>query len=637
MSLRFSRSFLFLATYFCLFFLANLRLEARWALEAETNVECLKSTTTYKVDKSGRWTMELDIQFKILNEAGRQALSVSMFTYDATRSSLEILEAKTSLNGNEFVVPKQKIEDKPLASDPLGLREEHQILIPFEKVEVGSVLHLKIKKNFFKPDFEKYFYNSVEFREDFLWRNTNVTIDSELPLFFKLNDPKNLLEVTENKEGTRQILHIKLKTSLLQGLVSEPNAFLDPETKTYVSVSTEKDYERIGKIQGKQYHAILTAPLPSALNFIRIAASKVKDETDCIDTVVSHLIEKIHYLGNWNSAEGNLVPRTLDQIVTTGYGDCKEYSACLVAILNALGYQAKVALVHRGEVYLEENKLPGVQSFNHAIVKAIGPSGTVYWIDPTNTTTMADGIYPDIADRPALVLDPAKPTHEHIPPIDYHHASFNVEESITLRDEGYVITQGSFCLQGETGQSFTQDLIMNQPSVVRECLIRGLCNGGDPINPTLNLPTSASRKVQTVKATYSYEEANTMLHTNHGYAFPLRSTWHKPYVATSQKHDGAIFVGHPETRIRKTIFKKADAKNLNNLEFSVQTPWLNAKRELLVSDDGITVIETIQQLKSVISAKDLKSPEFEELRKTLRKYCDGAAIIFSKLKVAHNN
>jgi len=628
-----SHSLLIVLTYFFICFLSDSRLEARRALEADSNIECLQSDTIYKVDERGRWTMELDIQLKILNEAGRQHLSVLPFTYDATRSTLEILEAKAITNGKEFIVSKQKIEDKPLASDPLGLRDDHQLLVPFEQVSIGSVLHLKLKRTFFKPDFEKYFYTSVEFGEDYLWKKASVTIESALPLFFKVNDPQDILQVADKKEGNKQILQIKLKKPLLQALVGEYNSFLDPQTKAYVSISTEKSYERLGKIQGKQYHSILTEKLPAVLDAIRVTARKTNTETECIDTVVSGLIEKIHYLGNWNSAEGNLIPRTLHQIVTTGYGDCKEYSACLAAILNALGYRAKIALVQRGEVYLEENKLPGIHPFNHAIVQAIGPSGKTYWIDPTNITTMADGIYADIANRPALVLDPNKPEYVSIPSIDHRHACFNVEETITIKNDGYVVTQGAFCLQGEKAQGFTQDLLMNQPSVLKEHVIKTLCHSADPINPTLTLPEATSRKVQTLNASYGYEEKNTLLHTNQGCAFPLESTWHQPYVGTSQKHEGTIFVGHPETRIKKTIFKKAEAENLDTLAFSIQSPWLNAKREIFVSEEGITVVETVERLQSVISAKEFNSPQFEELKQTLRKYCDGAAIIFSTLNI----
>ena len=181
-----------------------------------------------------------------------------------------------------------------------------------------------------------------------------------------------------------------------------------------------------GKILGQKYKPIWTSPLPKDFEHIQNIASKIDNEIDLIDIVVSHLIEKISYLGHWDSAEGQMIPRTLEEIVNTGQGDCKDFSIAGAAILNRLGYQAKVALVERGDRYLEETTLPGVHHFNHVIVKIISPSKKTYWIDPTNKTTMAGGTYPDIADRPVLVLDPENPTYERIPPIDYKHAKVNV-------------------------------------------------------------------------------------------------------------------------------------------------------------------------------------------------------------------
>jgi hypothetical protein len=634
MLLRSPLSIFFFAAYvlFCPFL--NSQLEARWGLEKDANIEYLTDDTIYTVEKTGKWTMESEVQIKILNEAGRQALSVITLTYDATRSTLEVLGAKTTTNGKEYAVLKQKIEDKPLASDPLGLRNDHQILIPLEQVAVGSTIYLKLKEHIFKPDMDKYFNHPVSFAQGYLWKNVNVTFKSELPLLFKANDPKNSLAITQKKEGGYNILKVKLKKPLFQSLVAESeDAFLDPATETYVSVSTEQDYQRIGKHEGKQYNPILTAALPKAFEDIRNAASKIKNETECIDMIVSQLIKKVNYLGNWNSAEGHFIPRTLEAIVTTGYGDCKDYSVSLAAILNALGYKARVAVVYRGEVYVEGNRLPGLNQFNHAIVKAVSPSGKTYWIDPTNITTMADGIYPDIADRPAIVLDPENPIYERIPPIDYRHAKFSWEEATSIKDEGYVVTNGSICTQGESGKGYTEALTMHPHSVVKEFMAKDFCNSGDPINATLNLPELTSPKVQPLKVSYSYEEENTMLLTNHGYAFPLKSTWHKPYVATSQKHEGAIYVGHPETLVGKKFFKNVKAEDIKSLEFSLKTPWLNAKREIVASAEGVTVIETVEKLKSVISAKELKSPQFQTLRNTLRKYCDGVAIILSQPSV----
>ena len=72
------------------------------------------------------------------------------------------------------------------------------------------------------------------------------------------------------------------------------------------------------------------------------------------------------------------------------------------------------------------------------------------------------------------------------------------------------------------------------------------------------------------------------------------------------------------------------AQHIDKLACSIETPWLNVKRELTSSDGGILVTEKIEKLKSIISSKDLKSKEYKELKATLSKYDDNAAILFSE-------
>lgn len=628
---RFSLPVFLLSLSLLLFPCSNFQANARWAKKNEANIECLNKETLYKVNKDGTWTVESTMELKVLTEAGRQDLSTQTYTYDATRATFEVLAAKTSSNGQDAPIPKEKIEDKPLASDPLGLRETHQILIPFERVTVGSTVYIKVRQHVFKPQFENYFAQALTFCDGYLWTNWNMIVESELPLFLKVNDPRNNLKISESKDKSKHIVQLTLKKQILEQLTGESeHSYGEPALYTSFSLSTEKDYERVGKLEAKFYQPVLAAPLPKELESIRSIASKIKDETDCIDTIVTHLIEKISYLGSWNIAEGHLVPRSLEAIITSGYGDCKEYSACLAAILNKLGYQAKIAIVHRGEIYLEEDILPNHSEFNHAIVKVIAPSGKIYWIDPTNNVSMAEGIFPDIADRPVLVLDSENPTYERIPPINYQHARTIHGKNIAITDDGEVRTEGSLCSEGEAATALTYGLNTYPASMVKDAIIKHVCEGADPINDSVILPERTLGKVKPLNMTFSYGVKHVLTHTNHGDAFPLKSNWHVPYIATSQKNEGALYVGHPQTIIKRTLFKNLSAKDLDKLTFSLQTPWLNAKRELVVTEEGVVVTETIEQLKSIISAKDLKSEEYNKLKNILRKYCDGVAIIFSK-------
>ncbi|GAI55394.1 unnamed protein product, partial [marine sediment metagenome] len=93
MSARFSRSVSLLTLSLLLSLASDSQVYARWATLDEASIECLYEKISYRVKKDGSWTKESEIQWKILNESGRQALSTLTHTYDSTLSKSEILEA----------------------------------------------------------------------------------------------------------------------------------------------------------------------------------------------------------------------------------------------------------------------------------------------------------------------------------------------------------------------------------------------------------------------------------------------------------------------------------------------------------------------------------------------------------------
>lgn len=87
--------------------------------------------------------------------------------------------------------------------------------------------------------------------------------------------------------------------------------------------------------------------------------------------------------------EGGFRPRPLEDIWRTRYGDCKDGSVLLTAVLRALGVEAACALVNtfRGEDL--PRTPPNVLAFNHCIVRARLGDRTI-WLDPTNSIQAGD-------------------------------------------------------------------------------------------------------------------------------------------------------------------------------------------------------------------------------------------------------
>ena len=156
-----------------------------------------------------------------------------------------------------------------------------------------------------------------------------------------------------------------------------------------------------------QYEETIKAPLPKLHKDILKGAERRKRPKDQIEFILTQLIEKIRYFRDWQSVSGGHVPRPLSVIAQTGFGDCKDMSVSLSALLRYLGFRASVGFIQRGFIRHRKDDftLPNGGAFNHAIVRA-EKEGRVFWLDPTNQVSYT-GVFEDIADRPILVLNPS--------------------------------------------------------------------------------------------------------------------------------------------------------------------------------------------------------------------------------------
>ncbi len=78
----------------------------------------------------------------------------------------------------------------------------------------------------------------------------------------------------------------------------------------------------------------------------------------------------------------NIRPRPLRETCATRFGDCKDKTVLLVALLRELGFEAWPALVNTYGQHVARHGGPDQYAFNHAIV-AYEFGGRLRWIDPT--------------------------------------------------------------------------------------------------------------------------------------------------------------------------------------------------------------------------------------------------------------
>ncbi len=98
--------------------------------------------------------------------------------------------------------------------------------------------------------------------------------------------------------------------------------------------------------------------------------------------------DEVRYL-SLSLGESTHRPAEPNAVYARRFGDCKDKSRLLVALLAALGIEAAPALVHSQQGHALPQRLPRAGVFDHVIVRIVLPAGAV-WADPTASLQRGD-------------------------------------------------------------------------------------------------------------------------------------------------------------------------------------------------------------------------------------------------------
>lgn len=609
--------------------------EARWATFEDAGLS-ITSNCDISINADGTNEELCEMEQEILKESGRDRASRYMISYDENASQVSIETAKTIYQGQEYKVERTMIEDKPLASPPHGFDQTRQVSIAFPKVEIGAKIYLKYKVKTTKMPIDDFYSSRLFFGNDGYYKSARVKINSAMPLHIIVNDPDRVLKVKKDREDDFHKLEVSLAKPIYRAPINEPkNGLVNLKHYTWISISSVKDWKDFVMKEKGSFIKVVNQPLPKEFeNIVKLASEKVND-IDQINTVTSLLNEKVQYFGDWRSIEGKFQPRDLAKIVQTQVGDCKDFSAATAAMLKALGFKAQVSLVRRGVRDRSDLiGLPDIGNFDHAFVKVTNKEGKVYWIDPTNFVSMAGGIFPDIAGKMALVLDPSDPSYEKVPEISPEHSREEFERVLTFKKDGAVAEHVDLTFKGEIASELTGATLQVSKNTIEDILFDAVSgNFIDSKNKkSIILPDLSSRIVKDFKVILNYEHENGLIKTNLGQAYILQSKWAQDIVNSSDSHISDIYIGEPMTIKKRTILKDVKVEKIDSLNYKTETPWVSISRACSTMGKDVEVFDTIKTLKSFITNEELKTSQYKKLKSDLEKNFRNTAVIIEENK-----
>lgn len=607
---------------------------ARWGTPDEANAEYEFFNRDITVNKEGQTEEIYEYQLKITNQKGVEKYSDFNHFYNNYSQKFELLDAKSILDDIEYVISPDMMEDKSIASDNAGFDEINQFRLAFSKVEPNTKIYLKYKVTTHSSPLKNYFDDSVSFFGPVIWNQATVRITSALPFYSQFNDPHDRITIEEYQDESTQKLTLTTKKPFCEFVIDDCDKFssiIPNNLITYLKVSTLKNFEEMGAAFAPEYEKTFQHPLPPLMQKIRDLSEHLTSPIDQINSVTSLLQDKIRYLGDWRSVKGAYFPRTLEKIANSQSGDCKDFATSTAAILKQLGYKAQVALVKRDEDNLMTTPpFASLKFVNHVIVKVTKSDNQVLWIDPTNTLSMADGLFSDIANRFAIVLDSQTPSFEMIPDIDASHSCVSIQETIEFKDDD-IHNKGIINYKGEQSCDLTETIFLESSRVAQNNQMKVIAGNKRLIESHLDLPALKSRIVRDLSIPYSYKAENNCIYSNMGRGFDLGKGWAHYFLTKIPSNSLKILsLLNPARTMRETLIKNIDVENISYLNCEIQTPWLKSFRSFEETSEGILMREDTWFLKKYISPEEYKSPIYKQFIKDLEKYYFHTVMMFTQ-------
>ena len=369
----------------------------------------------FSFDVAGRFVETRHVIYRVENDQGVENWSEISGQWEAWHQSKPEIKARVITNdGAEHWIDPKTLNDFPVHEDAPGLyTDDRKFGGPLPAVAPGAIVEEEIVTR----DTAPLFSAGTVFRWEFEWsvpvNKTHVVIAhaDSLPLHYQLH---LLPDATVSKSDENGVETITIDQGPLvaypeQPTYVPPDAVLTPEIEFATGTSWRQVAMEYARLSNEKLRTADVQPLLQQLNI------KQGSRKDITRRIVASLHKNVRYTGV-EFGESSLIPQFPSETLKRKYGDCKDKATLLVAMLQAAGIPARLALLDAGPGRDVNPDLPGVGMFDHAIVYVpASSSDSDLWIDATAQYTPVGTLPWMDYGRSALIIDPATESLKKIP------------------------------------------------------------------------------------------------------------------------------------------------------------------------------------------------------------------------------
>ena len=324
-----------------------------------------KYVSTHDVNADGTAVHLWEMERKCSNAVCMDMSNTFKYVFNNDLQRVEVIEANiVKPDGKKIAVPARAVTIKPTpqAEAALGFSSLHEVAISFDGLKVGESSQFILKIRTTKAMFDNHFDAMETFPLLFDWKSIEINLSA--PKNYTLHTEAIGLDggpITEESGRMRW----QWKKQNIAALEIEPAMYDISSASPRFAATSFKDYNDLGNVfwNNVKAKAIVTPEVQSLADEITKNVSEPKQQAQVIYDWVNKNIRYVLVVldrGGWN-------PHSTTEILANRYGDCKDYTTIIYALLKAKGIESTPVLI-RSDF---GNWFPAVATpdyFNHAVL-----------------------------------------------------------------------------------------------------------------------------------------------------------------------------------------------------------------------------------------------------------------------------
>ncbi len=287
--------------------------------------------------------------------------------YSAGREVVEVLRAERILPDGRTVPAREIVEHAPDGKQSGMYTDVNYKVVVFGDLAPGDRLHLRVLKHLVgQQNLFGDFFGHIEAIESTVpverWR---LVVEAPRTRTLSIGG-RGVPEPNISEPADRPDVRVyDLVATHIPRLVAEPGMPPFFQVARYASVSTYQSWRALGDWYAElvREQLVLDEDLRELAHELVAGAT---DDEEKVRRVYEHVVTSTRYVGIELGIHG-WKPFPVTEVYRRKYGDCKDKASLLVALLEEVGVEARLALVRTADNGLLAGEPASMWAFNHAI------------------------------------------------------------------------------------------------------------------------------------------------------------------------------------------------------------------------------------------------------------------------------